>query len=162
MCVSTCVVERDPYERNLPTATTGWASNVWSKLLALTFFAYVAVGGVALVPSGGAFDTLRLVLLGIFTAFWVPFPVWLYMDRKRVLAETDYSPSKLYYLGWLPSYLGAPFVILYLAQRGAAYRALDGTAHAAETGGEDTSTGGSDAENATPTTDDATDSEYQF
>lgn len=111
----------DELGENTQAAIRGESATVWSKLLYATALLYLVSGGVALLPSGGVFDVVLGLFALAFLACWLPFPLWLYKDRKRVHEETDYRPSKLYYLGWLPGYLGVAAIFLYLHRRGRAY-----------------------------------------
>lgn len=150
--------DRDPYESNLQTAMEGWAANTWSKVLVATFLVYIMLGGITVLPEGGVFDLLGLLFLGAFVVCWIPFPIWLYNDRKRVVEETDYSPSKLYYLGWLPSYLGAGAIVIYLHRRGEAYRAVDRSEDTSGAGDATSTTAGAATESAGQ----QPDSDYEF
>lgn len=109
----------------LQTASRGAHATLASRVLVITSMAYLASGAITLLPSGGLFDVAALLAALVFLALWLPFPVWLYLDRQRVRADTDYDPSKAYYLGWLPGYLGVGAILLYLYRRGKAYNRLD-------------------------------------
>jgi len=124
----------DEFGENTQAAVRGESATLWSRLLYATAILYLVSGGVALLPSGGFFDVVLGLFALAFLACWLPFPLWLYKDRKRVREETDYRPSKLYYLGWLPGYLGVAAIFLYLHRRGRAHRRqLDNEADGEET-----------------------------
>ena len=128
------------FGENLQAAARGESATKWSKLLYVTALLYLVSGGVTALPSGGVFDALLLVVALAFLACWLPFPLWLYKDRGRVTADTDYEPSKLYYLGWLPGYLGVVAVFLYLHRRGKAYDRRDEEEQPRRQAGRDTMT----------------------
>lgn len=41
----------------------------------------------------------------------------MYKDRKVVRNSTEWSPSRLYYLGFVPSFIGAAVILYYLYKR---------------------------------------------
>lgn len=87
-----------------------------AKFLLFAATLYLAVGVVEFLPAVFA------VLLGLaFLVFWLGVPVALYKDRRYVRGHTDWNPSKAYYLGFLPGYLGVGALLLYLHRRQAAF-----------------------------------------
>ena len=92
-------------------------ATIWSIGVFATAMLYLMVGGIGILPSGLLFDIISGILAISFICAWLPFPYVLYKDRKYVTEQTDWSPSKAYYFGWLPSYLGVAVLLLYLYRR---------------------------------------------
>lgn len=97
----------------------------WSKLLLVLALVYVSSGAIAVLPQNIIFDLIAVLWLLAFIVTWLPFPYILYKDRKQSVKETDWSPSKAYYLGWLPGYIGIIAVFMYLARRNEAYEQVE-------------------------------------
>lgn len=106
-------------------AFNGENATRYSKFLWLTASLYLTSGIVSLVPENRIGDSFVLVWFIAFLVCWVPFPYWLYKDRQRTASETDYTPSKAYYVGWFPGYLGVLAIGVYLYYRGKAYAKVD-------------------------------------
>ena len=104
---------RDPY--------AGWAI----KALAVVMVLYVTLHVLPLIPQQSPYDLLVTGLALAFLAIWVPFPYWLHVDRRRVAEATDYTPSTLYYLGWLPGPVGLSILLVYIHRRMRAYGRLE-------------------------------------
>lgn len=96
----------DAFEMH-PTAVT-----VSYLFLVGTFFVYAGIGILQILPF-----PLAVVFGVIFVVFWLGYPIALYYDRKYVAEQSDWNPSRLYYLGILPGYRGLAAVGHYLYKR---------------------------------------------
>lgn len=77
-----------------------------------TFLFYLLVLGAEILP-GPAGAAIALA----FFVFWLGYPVALHYDRKYVAENSEWRPSRWYYLGFLPGYLGLVFVGYYVYKR---------------------------------------------
>lgn len=95
-------------------------SSVTNSMLFLlgTACVYLLSGVVQYLPDLGG-----LVFAAVFVVFWLGFPFALHYDKRFVSENSDWRPSRLYYFGLLPSYLGLAVVGIYLYKRREAFRA---------------------------------------
>lgn len=82
-----------------------------------TLVMYLVAGAITVLPSPA-----DLVFALVFLVFWLGCPIALYFDRKHVAKTSEWTPSKLYYFGFLPGYLGVAAVGYYLYKRSGWYR----------------------------------------
>lgn len=85
-----------------------------------TLIVYLAVGGIEFIPFPA-----DMVFALLFIVFWLGYPVALHYDKKYVAQHSSgWTPSKWYYLGFLPGYLGLVFVGYYVYKRKDAFNSV--------------------------------------
>ena len=84
------------------------------NFILVTGLVYFFTPAVAELAEG---SLILIVNAVIFLVFWIGFPFALHKDRKYMKKNFDWESSKLYYLGFLPSYIGLIFVLGYLYER---------------------------------------------
>lgn len=82
-----------------------------------TLLLYAGAGVIPIAPSPFA-----LPLVVLFLIFWIGAPIAIYYDRRHVKNTSEWTPSKLYYFGFLPGYLGIAIIGYYLYKRTGWYR----------------------------------------
>jgi hypothetical protein len=83
---------------------------IWGTLLL-----YIALPAITRIPGLPSLAFIPLTVL--FLVFWLGFPYAFHKDKQYVQERYEWEPSKLYYLGVLPSIIGIVFVLGYLYER---------------------------------------------
>lgn len=84
-------------------------------------YAYLFLLGTSMVYlSSMGYNYVRQsmadVNLVLFVFFWLGYPIALYFDKKFVTKNSDWSPSKAYYIGFVPT-LGLVVIAYYIQKR---------------------------------------------
>lgn len=106
-----------------------------SRLLIIIVVAHMVIAPY--IPYFTVPDNILLVLLYdiVFLAYFaltITAPYWFHVDRKRVMQDTDYTPSRVYYLSFLAMSFNVLPILLYLNYRGKAYRRSNTSGELAE------------------------------
>lgn len=87
----------------------------YTRFLFGTLFAYIissAVYDATFLP-----DYILAPIGMFFLVFWLGMPIALRRDKRYVSEHSDWTPSRAYYLGFLPGYLGLGVLVYYLYKR---------------------------------------------
>lgn len=87
----------------------------YTRFLFGTLFAYIissALYDATFIP-----DSILVVVALFFLVFWLGMPIALRRDKRYVAEHSEWNPSRVYYLGFLPGYLGLGVLAYYLYKR---------------------------------------------
>lgn len=77
-----------------------------------TLLLYIAALGVNVLPY-----PINYLVAFLFFIFWLGYPIAFYYDRKYVSRESDWTPSRWFYFGFVPGLLGVILVAYYVYKR---------------------------------------------
>lgn len=87
----------------------------YTRFLFGTLLAYIVTS--AIYDTTFLPEPILAAVAIVFLVFWLGMPLALRRDKRYVAEHSEWNPSWVYYLGFLPGYLGLGVLAYYLYKR---------------------------------------------